>query len=508
MMHTIFTIARRSVPSDLAVHEVVRQSVGMEEIVEQIIGSSELTDVGSHDSAPALRTKSRSQQQSRPKLTTYDHRKIDEIPHLKRLPHDLVDSIRLAARVFPFKVNDYVLDRLIDWSNVPDDPLFRLTFPLADMLTPDDTAQLRRLIENGAEEAIDDLVDQIRAKMNPHSSDQVLNTPIFGEARLEGVQHKYPETVLFFPKQGQTCHSYCSFCFRWPQFVQRTDYKFAARDAAKLHDYLRGKPQVSDLLITGGDPMVMGVRRLREYLEPLLGDDLRHVQNIRIGTKSLSYWPYRFTSEDDSEQLLDLFRTLIDKGKHIALMVHINHWRETATEAFQEAIWLLRRAGVGIRSQSPILHHINDDAETWRRNWREQVRLGIVPYYMFVERDTGAHHYFGVPLTRALAVYQAAFSTVSGIARTARGPTMSAGPGKIQVLGTIEISGSRYFLLTFLQARRVEWLNRPFLARYSETATWIDELSPPNAGETFFFDRPYRSFVQREQARLYHERAA
>lgn len=446
---------------------------------------------------------------SRRKLIVYDHRKIDAIPHLSRLPRELVAGIRLASMVFPFKVNEYVLDYLIDWNNAPDDPLFRLTFPHQDMLDPDDAEQLRHLVARGAKEMeINALVDQIRARMNPHSSDQMINTPIFGERRLEGIQHKYPETVLFFPKQGQTCHSYCTFCFRWPQFVQGPTYKFASQDAATLHEYLRQNPQVTDLLITGGDPMVMGARRMRDYLEPLLREDLRHVQNIRIGTKALSYWPYRFLTEEDSGQLIGLFRELVDRGKHVAMMAHINHWRETATEPFQEAVTSLRNAGVVIRSQSPILRHINDQPETWRRNWQNQVRFGIVPYYMFVERDTGAHSYFSIPLARALAIYQAAFGTVSGIARTARGPTMSAGPGKIQVLGTIELSGARYFILNFLQARCSEWLNRPFLARYSETATWINELYAMNGEESFFFDVPYQALLRQKHARAWSERAA
>jgi KamA family protein len=476
--------------------------------VDQAVSLSELAYIPSPPTAP-LPTARESSPQSRPKLTVYDHRKINTIAQLSRLPAELADGIRLAARVFPFKVNDYVLNTLIDWTNVPDDPLFRLTFPHPDMLDPDDAEQLRCLVERGAKEnEIAVLVDQIRSRMNPHPSDQAINIPTFGDVKLEGVQHKYPETVLFFPKQGQTCHSYCTFCFRWPQFVQGSAHKFASQDAATLHDYLRANRQVTDVLITGGDPMVMGTRRLGEYLEPLLSEDLRHIQNIRIGTKALSYWPYRFLTEDDSDDLIALFRKLVDNGKHIAVMAHISHWRELATAPFQEAVKRLQQAGVVIRSQSPILRHINDDAEVWRRSWRDQVRLGIVPYYMFVERDTGAHRYFGVPLARALSIYQSALSTVSGIARTARGPVMSASPGKIQVIGTIELSGSRYFLLNFLQARRTEWLSKPFLARYSETASWINELSPPNSGEQFFFEQSYRALFAQEHARLYGDKAA
>jgi hypothetical protein len=165
----------------------------------------------------------------------------------------------------------------------------------------------------------------------------------------------------------------------------------------------------------------------------------------------------------------------------------------------------LIRAGAVIRSQSPILRHINDDATVWKRTWTEQVRLGIVPYYMFVPRDTGAQEYFAVPLARALEIYRAAFGGVSGIARTARGPTMSTGPGKIQVLGTIRLRNERFFVLTFLQARQPEWLQRPFLAKYSDTASWIDELAPPDGEDRFFFEQDYERFVARKNSQ--HRRA-
>jgi KamA family protein len=438
-----------------------------------------------------------------PRWIVYDQRRLDAIPHLARLPQEVRQSIRLAALVFPFRVNAYVLDHLIDWDRAPDDPIFRLTFPLADMLDARHVDELRRCsAKAGDERALRELAVKIRTQLNPHPADQVINTPIFDDQRLSGIQHKYPETVLFFPKQGQTCHSYCTFCFRWAQFVDGQAHKFASDDAASLHDYLRRMSSVTDLLLTGGDPLVMGTRRLRAYLEPLTARDLHHVQNIRIGTKSLSYWPYRFTSDDDSNDLIALLRSLIEKGKHVTVVAHVNHWREMTTEAFEDAVDRLKRAGIVIRTQSPILRHINDDAETWRRNWREQVRLGMVPYYMFVERDTGAHDYFAMPLARALAIYQEAFSTVSGIARTARGPTMSTGPGKIQVLGTIDLPQGRCFVLSFLQARRAEWLGRPFLARFSETATWINQLTPPPPESAFFFEAEYQAIVETEQARI------
>jgi hypothetical protein len=124
--------------------------------------------------------------------------------------------------------------------------------------------------------------------------------------------------------------------------------------------------------------------------------------------------------------------------------------------------------------------------------WREQVRVGIVPYYMFVERDTGPKHYFEVPLARALQIYQDAFRYVSGLERTVRGPSMSAKPGKVAVTGTAEVHGERVFALSFIQGRDPEWVGRTFFARYDERASWLDDLEPALGEPEFFFEEPLR----------------
>lgn len=434
------------------------------------------------------------------KLVTYTSQKLLEIPEVSRIPSDLLDGICLAAMVFPFKVNSYALDHLINWAEVPDDPMFRLLFPHPDMLDDEDIALLSTLVRDQASPVeVDRAVLAIRARLNPHSSDQIANVPILQGRAAHGIQHKYENTVLFFPKQGQTCHSYCTFCFRWPQFVSSEAVKFESDDAVLLHSYLRSNGAVTDLLLTGGDPLVMNARRLRGYLEPLLSRDLSHVKNIRLGTKSLSYWPYRYLAGADAQELLDLIERLVSGGKHVAIMAHINHWREMAPAPFQEAVYRLRQAGAVIRTQSPLLRHINDAPEVWSKTWTEQVRQGMVPYYMFIERDTGPSRYFGIPLSRALHIFNEASTGISGICKTARGPVMSAGPGKVQIVGVIEVCGRKHFVLTFLQARDSSWLGRPFLAEYSETAQWLDQLVPADGGRSFFYEKAYAELLDQKR---------
>lgn len=428
----------------------------------------------------------------------FTERQFDLIEPLARLPESVRFDMRVVASVLPFRVNEYVVDQLIDWDDVASDPIFQLTFPQRGMLAPEHFERMAELHRSGADKSvIKALAGEIRAQLNPHpAGQQALNVPSLAGEALDGMQHKYRQTVLFFPSQGQTCHSYCSFCFRWAQFVGDKDLRFAAREADHLHRYLLTHKEVSDLLVTGGDPMVMKTRNLESYLAGLTAPEFEQVQTIRIGSKALSFWPYRFVTDSDADGLLRLFERLVNSGKHVAFMAHFNHWREMDTPVAQEAIRRIRDTGAEIRSQSPLVAHINDSADVWARMWRTQVRLGVVPYYMFVERDTGAKRYFEVPLMRAAEIYRSAMGQVSGLARTARGPSMSAGPGKVEVQGVAEIQGEKVFVLRFIQGRNPDWVQRPFFAAYDAHASWLDDLRPAFGAKEFFFEPEYRAMCE------------
>lgn len=388
--------------------------------------------------------------------------------------------MNVVSKVLPFRVNTHVTTHLIDWDSAPDDPLFRLVFPHRDMLSPQNFARIEKLVMKGASQAeIVAAAQAVRAQLNPHPSGQrEKNVPELDGTPAEGFQHKYRETVLYFPARGQTCHAYCTFCFRWAQFVGDTAMKFASKEAEALQRYLRAHPEVTDVLLTGGDPMIMGSHHMAAQIEPLLRPEFDHVRSIRIGTKSLSFWPQRFVTDADADDLLRLIEKVTGAGRNLAVMAHINHWREIANPIARTAIRRLRDAGAVIYSQGPLLAGINDDPDIWARNWTEQVQMGIHPYYMFIERDTGPRRFFEVPLHRALDIYRAATQQVSGLARSARGPVMSADPGKVEVIQTEQSEGRTRYLLQFLQARDPAQVRRPFWAEGNQDACWFSELSP------------------------------
>jgi KamA family protein len=401
-------------------------------------------------------------------------------------------AVQAVATVLPFRTNDYVVENLIDWDAAPDDPIYRLVFPQSDMLPAADVQRMARLLARDAPAGeVAAAAHEVRTRLNPHPAGQLaLNIPDLGDEPLPGVQHKYPETVLVFPKQAQTCHAYCTYCFRWAQFVDEPGLKIATADTDRVIEYLRRHREVSSVLITGGDPMIMGAEVLRRYVEPLLDHGLEHIESVRIGSKSLAYWPQRFVTDPDADETLQLFEEIVASGRTLAFMAHFSHPRELESPLVGEAVRRIRATGAVIRTQSPLIRSINDDPATWAAMWRAQVRMGMVPYYMFVERDTGPQDYFAVPLACGYGIFSEAYRSVSGLGRTVRGPSMSATPGKLCVDGITEVAGEKVFVMHMIQARDPNLVGKPFFARYDPDATWLSDLEPAFAARFPFEPDP------------------
>jgi hypothetical protein len=178
-------------------------------------------------------------------------------------------AVRAVATVLPFRTNEYVVEQLIDWDAAPDDPIYRLVFPQPDMLPAADVREISGLLAREAPDGeVRAAAHAVRMRLNPRPAGQLaLNIPEIADEPLPGVQHKYHETLLVFPKQGQTCQAYCAYCFRWAQFIDEPDLKMAIDDMTRVTGYLMAHPEVTSVLITGGDPMIMGAAVLRRYAE-------------------------------------------------------------------------------------------------------------------------------------------------------------------------------------------------------------------------------------------------
>lgn len=455
-------------------------------------------------SRPAPPTGPSTSQRQGPAFRPYTARNLHEIPQLADRGADELLQMRAVAAVLPFRTNSHIVEELIDWDDVEHDPIYRLAFPAPGMLDPADLATMVKLLRDDAPgERVAAEAHDIRRRLNPHPGGQrSLNVPTDDSHPLEGLQHKYHETVLFFPGPGQMCHAFCTYCFRWAQFVGEPDLRMACNDPDVLVGYLRRHPEVTDVLITGGDPMIMRTEVLARFLDPLLASGIESLRTIRIGTKAVAHWPYRFVTDADADDLCRLFERVVGSGRQLAVMAHYSHPRELAPAVAREAVRRIRATGASMYVQAPLIRGINDHPDIWKELWRTALDLGVVPYYMFVERDTGPRNYFEVPLARGWEIFREAYAQMSGLGRTVRGPVMSATPGKVVVDGVTELAGRRLLALHYVQARDPELVERPFFAELDPRATWFDQLTPAFPEHRRFFPCSPGPGVSRLQANL------
>jgi len=227
---------------------------------------------------------------------------------------------------------------------------------------------LAALIDRGAPE------DPIARQFVPHireleTQPHELADPIGDDAHspVPGIVHRYPDRVLL--KLTQICAVYCRFCFR-----RETVGKPGALDRAALAaalDYIRSHAEIWEVILTGGDPLVLSARRLREVMKALAAID--HVKVIRIHTRVPVADPARVTAE--------LVRAMKRKGKAVYVAVHVNHPRELSAAA-RAAVARIADAGIPLLSQSVLLAGVNDTAEVMRGLMRALVECRIKPYYL------------------------------------------------------------------------------------------------------------------------------
>jgi L-lysine 2,3-aminomutase len=148
-----------------------------------------------------------------PRIMSYTLANFRQLPQIQKLGKEKQFEMEVVGNVLPFKTNNYVVEQLIDWNNIPNDPMFVLTFPQRGMLIPEHYAKMEAALKKGDKKEIQNTANEIRLQLNPHPAGQMeLNVPTLKDGtKLYGMQHKYKETCLFFPSQSQTCHAYCSF---------------------------------------------------------------------------------------------------------------------------------------------------------------------------------------------------------------------------------------------------------------------------------------------------------
>lgn len=409
-----------------------------------------------------------------------------------------IDERELFIKVYRFLATRHSLNA-IDWKNHETDPLYQLIFPQPGMVNSKVTAAYLKCKADTEKEKI--IADYIK-ETNPHDGKQLLNKPVFtnleGETEsLKGSQHKYPQCQLVFDKFTQNCFSFCTYCFRHAQ-VRGDEDMFLQEDPAQIHRYLKNHKEVTDLLITGGDAGFMPADRFAQYIQPLIDDkELRHIKTVRLGSRALSYMPEMIVSKN-YDKMLSLFDSLYDNGIQLAWMSHFSTPNELLNPSTIAAIRRLKKHGVFVRSQSPIMNNISlfkdsngqVDIEKSANNWIDLANilamLGVGFHSMYCARPTGEHHYFSAPLADIEKVFARVYRSLSSINRPSRHISMTISAGKLAIIGSAEVGGEKCFALKFTEARNMEWMDRVFLAKYDEKADKIDLIKPFDTEEYFY----------------------
>ena len=353
-------------------------------------------------------------------------RYITKLTELENLTDQEQRELEAVSQEYSFRINDYYKG-LIDWSD-PQDPIRQLVIPNKEEL--DEYGQL-------------------------DASDEEANTV------ERGVQHKYPDTALLLC--NEVCGAYCRYCFRKRLFMNDNDE--ATNDVTSGINYIRQHAGISNVLLTGGDPLLMSTRRIAQIINELA--TIEHVRIVRIGSKMPAFDPWRLRRDQELRQLL---RQYSAGNMRIYLMAHFDHPREVTTEAISE-LEAYQACGVVCVNQCPLIRGINDDATILAELWSKLAYAGCTPYYLFQGRPTAGNAPYELPITRGLAIFQKALRSGSGLARRAR-YVMSHASGKVEVLAADD---SRIYL-RYHQAKRPEDLGRMLVAKRDDDAAWLDEL--------------------------------
>ncbi|MDX8535865.1 4Fe-4S cluster-binding domain-containing protein [Mesorhizobium sp. VK25A] len=278
---------------------------------------------------------------------------------------------------------------------------------------------------------------------------------------VPGFQHKYAQTGLLLVTDR--CASYCRYCFRKRIVGKNSDE--IATDFSRVAQYIDDHPEMTNVLLSGGDPFVLNTAKLDKILNHLL--PIPHLGSIRFGTKMVAYEPKRF--EDPA--LLALFQRIHEGGKTAVIVTHFDHVGEISADA-ERNIGSLRAHGVQFLNQSVLLAKVNDDSKILAATFAKCHQMGVRPYYLFQGRPVKGASHFQVSLRRGIEIARGINQRLSGIQKTFK-YIMSHYTGKIEIL---DLGADGRVYMRYHQNKTPEKIGRIFSRPHLEGACWLEDL--------------------------------
>ncbi|NPB05260.1 MAG: KamA family radical SAM protein [Aquificae bacterium] len=349
------------------------------------------------------------------------------------------EKIKKVTEFFPMKLTEHYA-KLINWSD-PHDPLRKIAVPFEEEL-------------------------EEWGYLDPSNERKYTVAP--------GLQHKYRDTALFLI--APTCLGFCRFCFRKRLFIKEKGVSGneILMDLEEAFRYIESHPEINNVLLTGGDPLVLPTEKLREVIARLR--QIPHVKIVRIGTKALAYYPQRITEDPEFVKMIEEF-SLPDR--RIYIMNDFNHPREISDETLK-AVDVLLKAGAVLTNQTPLLRGVNDDPDTLRELFEKLSFIGVPPYYVFINRPVRGNKAFAVPVEEALTIFERAKVGISGLAERAK-LVMSHATGKIEVVGMDE----EHVYFKYHRAADPENEGKFMVFKRNPEAYWFDDYTEKVAEYSF-----------------------
>jgi KamA family protein len=333
---------------------------------------------------------------------------------------------RITAR-HPMKVTSYYMS-LIDWSN-PADPIRKMAIPS---------------------------LDELSLQGSYDTSGEVENT------KLQGLQQKYSETALILATNR--CAMYCRYCFR-KRLVGRRETREIIEDFEAPVRYIRHHTEINNVLISGGDPLVLPNEIIDKFLSML--SDVSHLDFIRFGSRAPVTFPSRFRDNE----LLELMAEYSTPERRLFVVTQFNHPKEITKQSI-EAVDNLIKSGVIVNNQTILLKGVNDSAETLAELMNRLVGIGVNPYYVFQCRPVKrVKKQFQVPICEGINIIEKAKAKCNGPSKSFR-YIMSHKTGKIEIVGIVD--NEAYF--KYHQAKNRKNLGKIFKRKIDEKAGWLDDF--------------------------------
>ena len=343
------------------------------------------------------------------------------------------DELRQVTSIHPMNIPRYYLS-LIDPAD-PADPVRRMCVP-----------QAQELVVAGS---------MGETTKDPYGDDK--------HDKGNGVLHKYSYTALVVATEF--CAMYCRHCFRKRMVGLPNDQ--TVRNFRAALDYVAAHTEITNLIVSGGDALMLPTSVLRDMLLP--AGDIEHLNFIRLASRAPVTYPLRFF--DDA--LMDLVAELNAK-KAVYVPTHFNHPNEI-TPVAAEAVRRLRMAGVTVNNQAVLLRGVNDDPDTLETLMNKLLRIGINPYYLYQCMPVArVRHHFQVPLKSAVDMVDQARSRLDGYGKRFKF-IIGHDIGKLEICGRV---GNKV-LLKQIHARTgfEEESSRILVRELNETGGWLDDLA-------------------------------